>query len=205
MFLPDILKVSIAFMKYDPNYAYDEDEDASAMDLDEAGSEEMDQDDEEDEGDLDQEDGGGGSDDDDTSWKVRKAAVKVINAVITARPEMLHELYNSCGDELIGCFKEREENVRLDIIASFGHLVQATCSVSSIVNSGRKGDFGTSAPLLVRQRSTVGMLEARVNQIVAASCVQLSGTSIKTKSAIFNLLRTVMSAMNVSIFLQIMC
>jgi cullin-associated NEDD8-dissociated protein 1 len=202
-FLSDILKVSISFMKYDPNYAYDEEEDASAMDLDDADSDQMEQDADPDDEAFDaDEDGGGGSDDDDTSWKVRKAAVKVINAVITARPELLHELYSSCGDELIGRFKEREENVRLDIIVCFGHLVQATCSVASLVtNSGRsanKVDSGSAAPLLIRQRSTVGQLEARVNHIVVASCVQLAGTSIKTKSAVFNLLRTVISAMNVS-------
>lgn len=197
-FLPDIIKVSIAFMKYDPNYAYDDDEDASAMDLEEDGDSDEMQQDEDDEAFEADEDGGGGSDDDDTSWKVRKAAVKVISAVITARPELLQELYISCGDELIGRFKEREENVRLDIISCFGHLVQATCSVSALVNGSRstnKGESIIAAPLLIRE-CTVGLLEARVNQIVAASCVQLSGASIKTKSAIFGLLRTVMTAMN---------
>ncbi len=200
-FLPDILKVSIAFMKYDPNYAYDEEDDTSAMDLEEEDVDQMDQD-EVDEEAFDADEEGGGSDDDDTSWKVRKAAVKVINAVITARPELLLELYSSCGDELIGRFKEREENVRLDIISCFCHLVQATCSVSSLaINSARltgKSDVGSTLPLLVRHRSIIGLLEVRVTQIVAASCVQLAGSSIKTKSAIFNLLRSVISALNVS-------
>lgn len=35
----------------------------------------------------------GGSDDDDTSWKVRKAAVRLIAAVIASRTESLKYMY----------------------------------------------------------------------------------------------------------------
>ena len=200
-FIQSILKVALAFLKYDPNY-YDDEDDAVEMgqDDDEGGG----SDDQQDEDDMDfdqQDDFGAGSDNDDTSWKVRKAAIKVISAIIsTARPELLHELYDSCGDDLISRFKEREENVRLDVIACFTLLVQATSVNSSSSGSsnhgGRAGGI-PSAPPLVRQRSTVNQLEARAAHIVSASLNQLSGQSLKTKSAIFVMLRAVVTALNV--------
>jgi cullin-associated NEDD8-dissociated protein 1 len=59
-YLPQILATSISFMKYDPNYSYDDEEGGDGMD---EGQEDEDQG-------YDEEDYGGGSDDDDTSWKV---------------------------------------------------------------------------------------------------------------------------------------
>lgn len=190
-FLPEILRVSAAFMKYDPNYAYDESEDNlvdMACDDDAAaGSEdnEFDNDD----------DMGGFSDDDDTSWKVRKAAVRVINAVVVSRSEMLHFLYDNHGDEILGRFKEREENVRLDIIHCFTLLVQATCvnPAASVAHSHAL----PGPPQLVRQKSVTKDLESKIQSIVSVSCAQLLGQSVKTKSAIFNLLRCLMTSLNV--------
>ncbi len=126
--------------------------------------------------------------------------MKVITAVISARPELLHELYDSCGDELVSRFKEREENVRLDIINCFTVLVQATCVFNGNRNATAKTDVGgsvVSPPALIRQRSTVGQLESRVSHIVIASCTQLAGQSVKTKSAICTLLRALVTALNV--------
>jgi len=67
-------------MTYDPNYNYDNEE---PMDVDGFGS------DEENEWGDDVE----MNNDDDSSWKVRRASLKVILAVIHSRPELLRELY----------------------------------------------------------------------------------------------------------------
>lgn len=153
-------------MKYDPNYAYDDDNEDEMM------GEEDDMDD-----DFDEEENYMGSDDDDGSWKVRKAAVKVICAVVTARPELLPQIYATCVDELIARLKEREENVRLDII----HCLTCLVEVSNVAEV--KGVTGPG----VDGRD---LLEGKSSSIINGACTHLVGQSIKTKAAVFTLLRS---------------
>lgn len=116
--VPAILPRVLAFIKYDPNYNYgdSDDDDGEEEPMDEDGDAYSDDDD--DDGDY--------SDDDDTSWKVRRAALRVLTAVITTRPELLESLYASYSAQLIARFKEREENVRIDVFAVFTELLRAT-------------------------------------------------------------------------------
>ena len=187
--LDNILSLSLSFMKYDPNYCYAEED----VDIDEEGYGGSDDD-------------YGGSDDDDTSWKVRKAAVKVVTAIITSRPEMLHVLYGYCAEELISRFKEREENVRLDIFSCFTSLLQSTIS-STRINSDAmisvSGDSdctkATIRPTMKRQRSAVVYLEEKIPMIIRASQKQLQSSSVKTKSAVFAMLRTLVNVVQGSL------
>lgn len=144
-----------------------------------------------------------GSDDDDSSWKVRKAAVKVLAVIITARPELQNQLYESCGDDLLGRFKEREENVRLDIINCYALLIKSSSASGALM---KDGDYNTSvtataislSPVpLKRQRSCVNLLEERVSIIVTLCCSQLAQSSLKTKSAVFHLLQALVCALKV--------
>ena len=82
------------FLEYDPNYTYMEDDE----DMDEYSD---------DDGDMFDSDADLSADDDDTSWKVRRAAARVLTAVIKMRPEMLGRLYDVCADGLIARFKVR--------------------------------------------------------------------------------------------------
>ena len=193
-FLHQILQVSVGFMKYDPNFAGDDDE-GEKMELEEEWNNENDNG-EQDEGNDDEEDGdyedyGAGSDDDDGSWKVRKAAVKVVTAVISfsnstsvAEGEVVLRtqlLQSWCIDALISRFnKEREENVRLDVLQAFTLLVQATLRIQSKV----------TVPLNAKPADNLqDILRQKMDLIVAASYTLLSGQAAKTKSAIFTLLR----------------
>lgn len=45
------------------------------------------------------------SDDDDMSWKVRRAAAKCLDAVVSTRHEMLPEFYRSVSPALVCRFK----------------------------------------------------------------------------------------------------
>jgi cullin-associated NEDD8-dissociated protein 1 len=58
-------------------------------------------------------------DDDDTSWKVRRAASKTIEAVIASRPELLRLIYERYAETLIGRFKERDDNVKCNVLEAF--------------------------------------------------------------------------------------
>jgi hypothetical protein len=127
----------------------------------------MDENEEEEEEEEEEEDEGGfGSDDDDKSWKVRKAAVRVVAAVIAARPEIVNQILDSCALELVSRFKEREENVRLDVLACFSSLLHAATS-STAARSGSKGKLqhqvqlqpvSVSAVALSRASSDSGLL-----------------------------------------------
>ena len=121
----DIVQTSLDFLKYDPNYSYDEEESEEDMETSDA------------EDDDEYEDYIGSDEDDDTSWKVRKAAVKVIYAAIKSRPDLQTKFYESCADELISRFREREDNVRVDVLACFtsvllvGQGADANCAMGS--------------------------------------------------------------------------
>ncbi|CAN0131290.1 unnamed protein product, partial [Laminaria digitata] len=139
-----IINVALQHIRYDPNYSYGDDED---------GDDDVDMDGEEDEEEF-SDDEGGVSDDDDTSWKVRRSAIKVLKAVIECRSELPEELYNTCCDELIARFKEREENVRTDVVGCFSKLLEAVFSAGgSVSRDGMTPGRGGGGGRLTRGRS----------------------------------------------------
>ena len=58
-------------------------------------------------------------DDDDTAWKVRKSAIKIIDAIIVSCPLQLQEYYAKFVDLLSSRFIERDDNVKCDILETF--------------------------------------------------------------------------------------
>lgn len=201
-YLPSILEVSLGFMKYDPNYCYD-DNDTTAMDTEDNEGEEEFGDDNED---------FGNSDDDDSSWKIRKAAIKVLAAIITARPELLNEIYTNITEVILDRFKEREENVRLDIITCFSSLLLVAAPSSRVARaSAVRGGFGSESLLtvpntlkgvttnstLVKQK----FLLEKVSVIIKASQTYLlspptsHASSVKTKAALFQMLRILITVL----------
>ena len=98
-------------MTYDPNYHYNEDEDQDMQD--------------------DEDEGGWGSDyfdddqddDDDTAWKVRKASIKIIDAVVTCCQSELNDYWLKYADLLSRRFIERDDNVKLDLLKTFQNLI----------------------------------------------------------------------------------
>ena len=88
--LGTITQLCLEQVCYDPNYNYEEDadEDMDDMDCDDDGGICDDSDDEY-------------SDDDDISWKVRRAAAKCLEAVVSTRHELLVEFYRTVSPRLI--------------------------------------------------------------------------------------------------------
>jgi hypothetical protein len=119
--------------------------------------------------------GNGGDDDDDTSWKVRKAAVKTLHALAVVHAQSTPALFQSCIGDLIDRVKEREETVRLDVIACFVKFVE--CSPSTVVSD---------------------LLTPRVDKIVQSGDKQLTGPSMKTKEAVLTMYKALVIALHVS-------
>ncbi len=111
----------LRYLKYDPNYAVDEDD-------------EMEEDEEDEEDDFDEDDefeaDADFDDDDDASWKVRRCAAKAIYTIISTRSsgDLLDSgvLYRQVAPALVKRFDEREENVRLEVLSATSLLVRKT-------------------------------------------------------------------------------
>uniref|UniRef100_A0A8D3AAQ8 TATA-binding protein interacting (TIP20) domain-containing protein n=1 Tax=Scophthalmus maximus TaxID=52904 RepID=A0A8D3AAQ8_SCOMX len=156
--VPTVISICLRYLTYDPNYNFDdEDEDDNAMDAD---------DDEY-------------SDDDDMSWKVRRAAAKCLDAVVSTRHEMLPEFYRSVSPALVCRFKEREENVKADVFHAYLSLLKQT----------RPAQSWLADPDAMEQGETpLTMLQSQVPIIVKALHKQLKEKSVKTRQCCFNML-----------------
>ena len=137
-----IIQAALLFLKYDPNV---NDDQALGVGADDAIAEKMvqnednDHDDEDGDGDEldfqddlqdDLEEEGGFSDDDDMSWKVRRCAAKLLYTLISTRSsgDLLDDgtLYQKIAPTLVERFREREENVRLEVLATMTCLIRKT-------------------------------------------------------------------------------
>lgn len=113
-FTAETLESILRFLKYDANLAI--------------GGEDMDDDfgdDFGDDDDFEQEDIA--NDEDDVSWKVRRSAAKTLQAIISAKGRDLlesSESFNKIAGALLDRFKEREESVRLEVVATTTYVVQ---------------------------------------------------------------------------------
>ncbi|EGX94584.1 cullin binding protein CanA [Cordyceps militaris CM01] len=115
-----VISSCLRYLKFDPNYAVDEDEEMedSAEEVEDDDDEEFDADD------------GFEDDDDDASWKVRRCAAKAIYTLIATRGsgDLLENgvLYTAAAPTLVKRMDEREENVRLEVISALSLLVRKT-------------------------------------------------------------------------------
>jgi cullin-associated NEDD8-dissociated protein 1 len=117
-FTDQSIEACLRYLKFDPNYAVDDDEDME------------DEDEEESEEDDEFEDDDGFDDDDDASWKVRRCAAKALYTIISTRSsgDLLDSglLYRQVAPALIKRFDEREENVRLEVLSAMSLLIRKT-------------------------------------------------------------------------------
>ncbi|KAG2656253.1 hypothetical protein PVAP13_1KG070300 [Panicum virgatum] len=156
-----ILNLALEYVSYDPNFT-----DSMEEDTDEEGQEEED----------DDESANEYTDDEDASWKVRRASAKCLSAIIVSRPEMLSKLYLEACPKLIERFREREENVKMDIFNTFIELLRQTGNVTK-----GQGDIDESSPRW--------LLKQEVPKVVKSINRQLREKSIKTKVGAFSVLK----------------
>eukprot|EP00192_Tetraselmis_astigmatica_P000226 CAMPEP_0117662728 /NCGR_PEP_ID=MMETSP0804-20121206/8205_1 /TAXON_ID=1074897 /ORGANISM="Tetraselmis astigmatica, Strain CCMP880" /LENGTH=1235 /DNA_ID=CAMNT_0005469641 /DNA_START=95 /DNA_END=3802 /DNA_ORIENTATION=- len=166
-FLEQVFVLSLKYLSYDPNY-----------DMDANDDEDMDDDMDEDDNDSDEQ----YSDDEDMSWKVRRAAAKCLAAIITNYQDLLPNLYPKACPELVTRFKEREENVKADIFATFTDLLRVVGSNSSSNLNGSDG-------------GVLQLLRADVPAIMRAATRQLKEKSVKTKVGVFVVLKELLTVL----------
>ncbi|XP_024947857.1 cullin-associated NEDD8-dissociated protein 1 isoform X2 [Cephus cinctus] len=166
-----IIEICLVCITYDPNYNYDDD----VNDLSDGEGIVMET---EEDGEEDAEDEY--SDDDDMSWKVRRAAAKCLEAVVSSRRELLPDLYKVVSPALIARFKEREENVKSDIFHAYIALLRQTRPA-------------TGVPLdpdsMEDEEGPISLLQQQVPLIVKAVHRQMKEKSIKTRQDCFSLLK----------------
>jgi len=146
MFTNESIDAALRYAVYDPNSAADEgDEEMGGT----QGEDEEDADDAEtngfDDAEEDYEEDGALSDDEDASWKVRRCAAKALYALISTRSngDLLDDgtLYDRVAPVLISRFKEKEENVRLEVLATFASLIRKTGEGVSLAGPNIVNEF----------------------------------------------------------------
>lgn len=220
-FTGDIIAACLRYLKFDPNYAVDDDEDMEEEADDDEDDELQDDDDFDDDGDFD--DG-----DDDSSWKVRRCAAKTLYTLISTRSVDLLErgtLYQEVATPLIRRCDEREESVRLEVISTLSLLIRKTGEgvlrsraadeqvilLSSLPDSRKRrrqsssgaalanklpyGGAGVTSPKQedVPESGPRADLARLTPQIVKTATKLLKGKQIATKQAMVNLLDDLIS------------
>ncbi|CAG4965249.1 unnamed protein product [Colias eurytheme] len=175
--IPTIIDLCLKMITYDPNYNYEDEEEGG-------GGEDEEMEEESFEPDADPEsDSEEYSDDDDMSWKVRRAAAKCLESVISTRHELLAEMYITVSPALIARFKEREENVKCDILSAYTALLRATRPPPALQM--------TIAPT---DNSPQALLIQRVPSIVRGALRVIRGRSVRARGAALALLRELLAA-----------
>ena len=143
--LQKIIQASLAYMSFDPNYSYGDEDDEDGDNAGEANQDTEDEElvEEDDEGDEyeDDDDDEEDDDDDDESWKVRRSAIRALKAVVEAKKHDPSTLWKTpfavrrgkstlVSMALVGRFKEREENCRVDVMDCFTRLLSVTIAAA---------------------------------------------------------------------------
>ncbi|KAF7061169.1 hypothetical protein CFC21_067885 [Triticum aestivum] len=156
-----ILNLALEYVSYDPNITDSMKEDAHGEVQDEED---------------DDESASEYKDDKNASWKVRQASAKCLSAIIVSCPQMLFKMYQEACTKLINRFREREENVKMDIFNTFIELLRQTGNVTK-----GQGDIDESSPRW--------LLKQEVPKVVKSIDSQLYERSIKTKVGAFSVLK----------------
>ncbi|KAJ7037768.1 armadillo-type protein [Mycena alexandri] len=156
-----IVQAGSQYIKYDPNYAGDDDEDEEMADAD---------DDDDEAAELDEY-----SDDEDTSYKIRRSATKLLAAIVGTRPELLSTIYKDVSPVLISRFGDREQTVRLEVWATYVVLLNQTAVYGGLPQSKedsslkRKRDPETmdveEGPYSLLKAQVPAMSKALLNQL----------------------------------------
>ena len=137
IYTEEAVDAALRFITYDTNFTMDEDDEEMGGTQDDEENDEASTNGIDEEEDFEEEEAL--SDDDDSSWKVRRCAAKVLYTIISTRSsgDLLESglLYRRIAPVLIERFKEREENVRLEVLSTLASLIRKTGETSASPNT----------------------------------------------------------------------
>lgn len=177
--LDELCNLVLFLIAYDPNFYATGDDDATMEDaFDDFDDDVVD------------------SDDDDSSWKVRRAALKVLAAMVKGLPDKLREIYSKFAAPLINRFQEREETVKLDVFLTFGEMAQAaviktqsSVSAPAIVIGKATGVLEVERVLPPKERPDAEQFISTLPNCATQLNKQLRSKSSKTRQGALSLLR----------------
>jgi len=170
-YIDELVSSAFQLCEYDPNYQYNEEED---------GDEEMKDAEEEGWGDDDFSDGGDiHADDDDTSWKVRRAAVTIIDTIVKTRPAQVKPIIQRYSDKMISRIKERIDDVKIEVLNTMQSIIKSTMELNE--NDIEK-DLKAQTSVM-RQLSVGEDLKAKQPIVVKSLLKPMSSKNIKVKVA----------------------
>ena len=164
IFTGDSIDAALRYVAYDPNVSADADDEEMGGTQEESDEEFQTNGFENDE-EVDFEEEGAMSDDDDVSWKVRRCAAKVLYTIISTRGngDLLDSgiLYSKVAPTLINRFQEREENVKLEVLAALALLIRKTGQGLPTLEarSGAEVDYIQAEPAQSRKRRRISNAE----------------------------------------------
>ncbi|XP_053576746.1 cullin-associated NEDD8-dissociated protein 1 [Bombina bombina] len=170
-YVPTVIELCLKYIAYDPNYNYDSEEEDETMETESEEEQESDNE---------------YSDDDDMSWKVRRSAAKCLESLVSSRMDLLPEFYRTVAPAIVLRFKEREENVKVDIFSAYIALLRQTRSAQSwkqIPEDSCKGD------------ATLSALQNQVPTVMKCLHKLLRDKSIKSRQGCFAVLTELTSAL----------
>ena len=115
---------------------------------------------------------------DDSSWKIRRAALNVLDAIVKSRPEIVGTYYTAIVNALVRGFRDREENVKLDVFRTFSTLIK------SVMIGNEENLHGEDLPVLIRTRSSADVFQDLLPSIVQEVGKELKEKSIRTRQAV---------------------
>ena len=183
-YLPSLIEACLAYMCFDPNYTYDDMEDDEDAQQETNMTNDDDDDDYNNNNDNDFSEEDDLSDDDDESWKLRRAAIRCLAAIVEAMKNDPAKLwsteYGNVAQALVKRFKERVENCRVDVMDCFSKLLSYTIQMTRT-----KPSDTTTVEVLFRMKQMIP-------SIVASCERQLSNkkNGERTKSSALSLLST---------------
>jgi cullin-associated NEDD8-dissociated protein 1 len=205
-FVSAVVNIALQFIKYDPNYSYDDESSGAAAMSDDNQNNSSDWGEGEGDGWGDESENEQGivdmndTEDDDETWKVRRSAVRCLSAFIRAKSNILNEYYDKLCDTLIARFKERDANVKMAIFGCTVDLLHEAIqhNAAAGLHYEHKDNLAALSPIspvstpnLARTRSSYNILNTKIRALVEKALQegQSKQAKLETKAAVLSLIK----------------